>query len=533
MTEQATKNEKDLTYDYIIVGSGFGGSVSALRLAQKGYRVLVLEKGLLYTPDTFARTNWNLHKYVWMPSIGLHGIQCFTLLKHVFVLHGAGVGGGSLGYCSNLLVPPDEVFTKPQWGQGDWKKKLEHHYETARKMLGANPSSRTGRTDEMLRDVGKELRQEDTFHINDVAVYFGQPNVTEPDPFFEGEGPERTGCTLCGACMVGCRDGGKNTLDKNYLYLARKLGVEIIPRTEVRTIRPVENGYEVQAADSTGILRRRRKYQARGVILSGGVLGTVKLLMKCKSRGLMPGISDQLGNSVRTNSEALVGVRANDPDADFSDNISITSGIYPDDDTHIEVVRFNRGSDVISFLTTLLTDGGGRIPRILRYFWNVLRHPLQFLRCFWPFGFGARSAILLVMQTTENNIRLEYRRRWYRLGAKSMNSALAPGSVKSPSYIPVANEVARRMAEKMDGQPVGSWTEVLFDVPTTAHILGGCVMGHDASSGVVDYEGKIHGYDNLYVVDGSIIPVNLGVNPSLTITALAEYVMSRIRENKA
>jgi cholesterol oxidase len=516
-------------YDYIIIGSGFGGSVSALRLSEKGHRVAVLEKGKRYETKDFPRTNWNLRKNLWVPQLGLYGIWNLSLLRHAFVLHGTGVGGGSLNYCNQLLVPPDGVFERPEWGSGDWKSKLAPSYDRAKRMLGANPSPQVGKADNILAEIGKEIRGEDTFHINDVGVFFGEPDKTVPDPYFNGQGPERTGCTFCGACMIGCPVGGKNTLDKNYLYLAEhKYGVEIFAETEVTGVRPLDDGYEVFTKKSTGIVHPKKTFYAYGVVFSGGVMGSVKLLLACKSKGLLPRLSPQLGNFVRTNSEALLGVKANDRNADYSDQISITSGIYPDKNTHVEVVRFNKGSDLIGLLGTLLTDGGGRIPRVVRFLGNVVRHPWAFLKSLSPFGWGARTPILLVMQTLENYMRFDYKRRWWRFGKSSMNSSIGPGSNKVPSYIPVANEIARRMGEKMDGQPLSSWPEVLFDVPTTAHILGGAVMGETPETGVADFKGEIHGYPNLYVVDGSNVPVNLGVNPSLTITAVAEYIMSQV-----
>ena len=518
-----------MIYDYIIIGSGFGGSVSALRLSEKGYRVAVLERGKRYQTEDFPRTNWNLRKSLWKSPLGLYGIWNLTLLRHVFVLHGTGVGGGSLNYCNQLLIPPDEVFEKPEWGPGDWKARLAPFYAIARRMLGANPSPQVGKADRILAEIGKDIRGEDTFHINDVGVFFGEPDKTVPDPYFSGEGPARTGCTFCAACMIGCPVGGKNTLDKNYLYLAeRKYGAEIFPETEVTGVRPLDDGYEIITRKSTGIVHTKGRFMAHGVVFSGGVMGSVKLLLVCKTRDLLPKLSPQVGNFIRTNSEALIGVKARDKEANYSDQISITSGIYPDKDTHVEIVRFNKGSDIMGFLGTLLTDGGGRIPRQLRFLGNVLRHPWAFLKSLWPVGWGARTPILLVMQTLENHIQFDYRRRWWRFGGRSMNSSLVPGTKKVPSYIPVANEIARRMGREMDGQPLSSWPEVLLDVPTTAHILGGAIMSDSPEQGVVDYSGQIHGYPNLYVVDGSNIPANLGVNPSLTIIALAEYIMSQI-----
>ncbi len=518
----------DYDYDYIVVGSGFGGSVSALRLAEKGYSVAVIEKGRRYCTEDFPKTNWHLRKYLWMPMFGLYGIQMLTLLREVLILHGGGVGGGSLVYANQLLVPPDEVFQKPEWGPGDWKTKLAPHYAEARRMLGANPSPRIGRSDEVLREIGKEIHGEDTFHINDVGVFFGEPDKTVPDPYFGDKGPERTGCTFCGACMIGCPVGAKNTLDKNYLYLAERLGTQIIPETEATGVHPLDGGYEVFSRQSTGIVHGTRKFRVRGVVFSAGVLGTLKLLMRCKREDLLPNISDQLGKFVRTNSEAILAVKSRDKNVDWTDQIAITSGIYPDEKTHVEMVRYNKGSDVLYGLLTILTGGGGRIPRQIRFLGNVLHHPIRFLRTLWPLGWAAHTPGILVMQTEENYLHLTYKRRWWRFGGFSMNSEIPEGAKRFPSYIPLANEIAKRMAHKINGDPLSMWSEVLLDAPTTAHILGGCVMGESPDKGVVDFNGEMFGYPNLYVADGSVVPANLGVNPSLTITAISEYIMSQI-----
>jgi len=525
--------EKGLDYDFLIIGSGFGGSVAALRLAEKGFRVAVLEKGRRYRPQDFPETNRRLSKFLWMPRLGLRGIQVLTLFRHVFVLSGCGVGGGSLVYANNLLIPPDEVLAKPGWGPGDWKSLLAPHYDRARRMLGAVEAPSVGRADEVLAQVGRELRGEETFHLNQVGVFFGRPGETVADPYFQGRGPERTGCTFCGACMIGCRDGGKNTLDKNYLHLAQGLGAEILPEEEATGVWPLDRdrpgeGYGVRVRSSKVLRRGGRTLTAGGVVLAGGVLGTVKLLLRCREEGLLPRLSPRLGEGVRTNSEALLTVTARDPRADYSDQIAITSGIYPEEGTHIEVVRYNKGSNVMGLLATLLTDGGGRLPRGLRFLGQAAAHPVRFLKSVWIPNWAARTAILLVMQTNENAVRLELKRRWWRLWGRSLGTALLPWDRRVPSYIPVANEVARRMAEKLDGEPMSAWTEVLFNISSTAHILGGAAMGAGPEEGVADFQGRVHGYPGLYVADGSVVPVNLGVNPALTIAALAEYIMSLI-----
>jgi cholesterol oxidase len=517
---------KQQNFDYIVIGSGFGGSVSALRLAQKGYRVAVLEKGLRYRPEDFPPTNWHLRKSVWMPRFGLLGIQALTLLRHVLVLHGTGVGGGSLVYANQLIVPDDSIFSKPEWGAGNWKERLAPYYDEARRMLGAVDCPAIGNADAILREVGIELRGEDTFHINPVGVFFGEADKTVPDPYFNGDGPERTGCKKCGACMIGCPNGAKNTLDKNYLYLAEKLGVVIYAETEVTGVCPLTDGrYEVLARSSHGIIRDQKVFQASGVVFSGGVLGTVDLLFNCRQAGLLPNLSDRLGDLTRTNSEAILGVDSRDRSRDWNDHIAITSGIYPDKDTHIEVVRYNKGSDLLYAIATVLTDGGGKVPRTLRFLGNILRHPFQFLRGLCIPGQSVRTSVILVMQSTENYLKL----RKTRFG---LASELPPDGKRIPSYIPIANQVTRRMAEKMNGYPKGSWFEVLLDAPTTAHILGGCVMGETPTDGVVDPCGRVFGYPGLYIVDGSVIPANLNANPALTITAIAEYFMDHIPEKE-
>ena len=519
-------------YDFIVIGSGFGGSVSALRLAEKGYKVAVLEKGKRWKTEDFPKTNWNIRKNLWLPALGCYGYQMVTQLKHVLIFHGGGVGGGSLVYANQLLIPPDKVFERPEWGPGDWKSKMMPFYEKAKKMLGANPSPYVGKADRCLQEVGIELTGNDTFHKNDVGIFFGTPEKKVPDPYFGGKGPERTGCTFCGACMIGCPVGAKNTLDKNYLYLAEGLGADIIPETMVTGVRPSGDGYEVFTKKSTGFRHPEKIYRARSVVFSASVLGTVKLLNQCKQNGQLPNISDQLGNYVRTNSEALLGVKSKDKSVNWNDQIAITSGIYADETTHIEMVRYNKGSDVLLNLFTLMTDGGGKIPRVFRFLGNIIRHPLLFLSLLWPFGMASSTTVVLVMQTDENYLKLDYKPRWWRFGGKSQNTTIPEGLKRSPTYIPIANEVTRRLAKKMDGIPMSAITEVTMNSSSTAHILGGCCMGESPEKGVVNSKGEIFGYPNLYVADGSVVPANLGVNPSLTITALSEYIMDQIPPKK-
>lgn len=524
-------NNTNFDYDYIVIGSGFGGSVSALRLAEKGYKVAVLEKGKRWANKDFPKTNWNTKKYMWLPQLGCYGYQMLTQLKHVLIFHGGGVGGGSLVYANQLLVPKDSVFEKPEWGIEDCREKLMPCYETAKTMLGANPSPSVGAADKCLQEVGKELTGKDTFHKNDVGIFFGAPKETVPDPYFEGKGPDRVGCDFCGSCMVGCPSGAKNTLDKNYLYLAEKLGVDIIPETEVLGVTPWNDGYEIYTKKTTGIFKSKKTYRAKGAVFSGGVLGSVKLLLKCKKEGFLPNISEELGNQVRTNSEALLGVKSKDKTTDWNDQIAITSGIYPDETTHVEMVRYNKGSDVLLNLFTLMTGGGGNVPRFIRFIGTALRHPVELLKLLWPFGMAAQTTVVLVMQTDDNYLKLDYKPRWWRLGGYSMNSSVPKGKKAAKAYIPIANEVTKKLAEKMNGVPLSFASEAIMNAVATAHILGGCCMGESPEKGVVGFNGEMFNYPNLFVADGSVVPANLGVNPSLTITALSEYIMSQVKDN--
>ena len=524
----------DFDFDFAIIGSGFGGSVSALRLSEKGYSVGVLEMGKRWRPEDFPKTTWNLPKYLWAPSLALHGILQLTVVRHAFFLHGAGVGGGSLVYANTLLVPPDQAFDDARWVGLNWKEALVPHYATAKRMLGATPSVIIVETDRFLGQVAEELGRPDALKPATVSVYFGEPGVVVPDPFFDGEGPERTGCTLCGGCMVGCRHGGKNTLDKNYLYLAEKKGAVVQAESRVTDIKPLAGGgYELTVEQSTALLfPARRTMRARGVVLSAGSYGTVDLLMRCKDRGSLPAISDSLGTYVRTNSEALLAVTSMRDDVDYSRGIAITSGAFVDDNTHVEIVRYSEGSDSMSMLTTTLTDGGPPWPRWLRWIGSAIRHPLQFLRASNPFGWAKRSAILLVMQPVDNHLSYKMRRRWYWPFTRKLDSALGSGE-PAPVYIPLANEVAKRMAVKMGGFAQSGVIEVLGNKASTAHILGGCPIGLTPAEGVVDPQSRVFGYENFFVVDGSIIPANLGVNPSLTITAMAEHAMSTVPSKQA
>ena len=535
MSQKFERAGNNFDTDVAVIGSGFGGSVAAHRLTQKGYGVTVFEKGKRWRPEDFPKTNWNIRKSFWLPKIGCRGIFGLRLLREALVLHGVGVGGGSLVYANTLFEPPKTVWDDPQWkGLEDWRAVMPEHYETARRMLGVTENPKLGPADEALRRAAARRGRADSFCNTPVGIYFGEPEVTEPDPYFDGEGPERTGCTFCGGCMVGCRPGAKNTLDKNYLYLAENAGARIVPDTLVTLVEALpDGGYRLEWRRSNGLFSAKRgTTTARTVVFSGGVLGTVRLLMECKERGSLPHLSHQIGNIVRTNSEALLGVTSKSR-KDLSEGIAIAAKVEIDDQTHFECVRFPKGSDVMLLLGTLLTDGGPGMPRQLKWLGNILRHPIDFLRILKPWGKAETGTVVMAMQTADNFTRLVRKRQLLWPFSRTLTTQPDPDQPGIPSYIPVANEIAREVAEELDAIPQSTLNEVLLDTSTTAHILGGCGIGSGADTGVIDSSGRVFGHDDLYVMDGSMIGANLGVNPSLTITALAEHVCSRIPEKGA
>jgi cholesterol oxidase len=517
-------------WDWIIVGSGFGGSVSALRLAEKGYSVLVLEKGRRFSARDFPKSNWNLKRWLWAPPLGLRGIFKMTFLKHLTSLNGVGVGGGSLVYANTLPTPDTDFFQAADWGHlADWREELGPHYETARRMLGATEYPRVSAADQALKRVADALGRRDHFHPTQVAVYFGDPNQEVSDPYFGGEGPPRTGCNGCGGCMTGCRFGAKNTLDLNYLWLAESLGAVVTPDTEVTWITPTQGGFEVLARTGRSTFRREvLSLTGTNVILSAGVLGTVEILLRLKRspRGL-PALSEKTGDRVRTNSEVLVGVTSQRRDLDLSEGIAITSILRTDDHSFVEPVRFSAGSGFFRLLATPHAPGRTAPERITNAFRRAFRHPMRTLRMLLVPDWARHTTVLLYMRTQEGFIRLRLGRKLTRLFGLGLKSAPGEGPLPTAA-IPEATELAEAFAREVDGTPGSLITETLFGIPTTAHILGGACMGSSREEGVIDHRHRVFGYPGLFVVDGSAVSANPGVNPSLTITALAERAMGFI-----
>ncbi len=525
-------SDQSYDFDWLVIGSGFGGSVSALRLAEKGYSVGVLECGRRFEDGDLPRSTWDFRRYWWSPRLGMRGIFRLTFLRDVSIVSGCGVGGGSLGYANTLYVPPSRFFEDPQWsGLGDWESDLAAHYDEAQRMLGVVDYDQDDPAADLLREFGERIGAGDTYSRTRVGVFFGEPGKTVADPYFDGEGPPRTGCTRCGRCMVGCPQGAKNTLVKNYLWLAERRGAEVMPEREVVDVRPLgatdgSDGYLVTSERPGAWLRRDRRVQtARGVVVSAGPLGTNSLLANCRHSGSLPNLSPRLGELVRTNSEAILAVTAPDDEVDYTKRIAITSSVYPDPDTHIETVIYGHQGGAVKSLYTLLVGDGTRVTRPLKLLGTLLRHPRRLLRLIATPGWSRRTIILLVMQTLDNAIAL--RPKPTRNGRVRLQTEQDPDK-PIPTFIPVANQVAEWFAERIGGIAQSSIGEALWNVPTTAHVLGGAVIGEDAEQGVVDRDQRVFGYRNLLVCDGSAVPANPGVNPSLTITALAEHAMRRI-----
>ncbi len=509
--------------DVIIIGSGFGGSVSALRLVEKGYSVLVLEEGRRFESDDFAKSSWDLRKFLWAPHLGMRGIQRINLLSDVMVLSGVGVGGGSLVYANTLIEPDDEFFADRQWADiTDWKSELEPWYDQARRMLGVEPANDDTPADHVMAVIAVHFGRADTHQPTPIGVYRGTSGETVDDPYFGGAGPSRTGCTECGGCMVGCRFNAKNTLDKSYLYLAEQAGATVMPDSRVIDLTELVEGWEVSVAKPGAWFGGRdRHFRAHQVIFSAGALGTTKLLLELRENGRLPGISDRLGDMVRTNSEAIVGAVAGGTETDYSAGVAITSSFQADEHTRIEPVRYPKGSNSMGLLSSILVEGGEG-PQAIRFIKRVFAAPRAFFRSLSVRRWAERGIILLVMQNIDNSIRLTMSKGWFRTRIRSAQGHGEP----NPRWLPVAHETARVAAEEMDGDPMGSLNESLLGIPVTAHLIGGAVIGATAADGVVDPYHRLYGHPGLHVVDGAAVPANLGANPSLSITALAERAIS-------
>ncbi|MFN8105733.1 MAG: GMC family oxidoreductase [Acidimicrobiia bacterium] len=523
--------ESDTTgfdHDVIVIGSGFGGGVTALRLTEKGYRVAVLEAGRRWTQDTLPETSWDVRKFLWAPRLGCHGIQRLDLLSDILVLSGAGVGGGSLVYANTLYRPLAPFYRDRQWAHiTDWEAELAPFYDLAEAMLGVDETPLDTAADGVVRDVAAEMGVADTYHKTPVGVFFGgEPGETVADPYFGGEGPERTVCRQCGACMTGCRYGAKNTIDRNYLYLAENHGARVFAEHEVTDVEALPGGgYRVSTRrPGPGPARRRRvkTMTAEHVVFSASALGTQRLLHRLRDAGRLPALSERLGTLTRTNSESIQVAVAGGLDVDYSEGIAITSSFHPDADTHIEPVRYGKGSNAMGLLATVMVDGGGRIPRPLRFLLSALVHPLRFLRSLSVRRWSERTIIVLVMQALDNSIRVV--RKKGRFGHRLVTEA-GHGEA-NPRWIPVGNDATRRIAARIGGEPGSSINEVLLDRPLTAHFIGGCPIGTSPAEGVIDPYHRVFGHPGLHVCDGSAVSANLGVNPSLTITAMTERAMA-------
>jgi|SRR5215469_2149390 len=527
-------------FDFIVIGSGFGGSVSAHRLSEKGYRVAVMEMGLRWKPSDLPRTSWSIHRWFWRPRLGLHGFFNMRFFRHATIFHGCAVGGGSITYAGTLLPPPGKVWDSGTWaGLADWQTEMPAHYATAAAMLGVTQNKILGPADHLLRRTAEAAGYGDTFYCTNVGIF--QPsngqagNQPAPDPFFGGRGPERTPCVACGGCIMGCRYGAKNTLDLGYLYLAEQQGARIFAKTKVVDVKPLGGvrdgsvGYEIRTVSSTAwLFPKRHRFTCRGVIFSASSLGTMELLFRLRQSSSLPDISRRLGKYVRTNSESLIGARVPGCSEDLSQGIAIGSGVYIDEHTHIEAVRYPRGSDTMGFLTTILTEGRAGHSRIGLWLKGLLsslvRHPLRTLRLVQPWNWARESVILLCMQALDGHLDMRWERPWFW----PFRKVLVSRGKKIPTYISSANQFARQYAQLAGGTAMSMLPEILFDIPGTAHCIGGCVIAGSPERGVVDHRHRVFGYTNMYVCDGSVIAANLGVNPSLTITALTERAMSFI-----
>ncbi len=519
-------------FDWLVIGSGFGGSVSALRLAEKGYRVGVIERGRRYRDEDLPKSAWQFRKYLWSPALGLRGIMRMRLFRHVFTPNQIAVGGGSVVYGGVLYRAKPAFFEDTQWcALGNWNELLRPHYDTAERMLGVSAVPFNSPGQQLARDMARHFGAEETFSRSSCGIFFGEPGKTVKDPYFGGEGPDRTGCTRCGACMVGCRIGAVNSLTKNYLWFAEKRGVRILAEREVVDVAPLgapdgSDGYSVTTLRSGSFFRRGKQvHTARGVVVAGGSLGTNELLATCKHGGSLPRLSDRLGTLLRTNSESVLTVRLPKDQGTWND-VTASSSVHVTADTHIEFLTYGRRADFLSLLYTVLVGEGSRLTRPLKWLGRIVLHPVQWLKTLWPVGWSRRTVMLLVMQTLDNAIELRAKKRWFGAGYRVVTAQ--NHDKPNPTYIEVGNQAAQWLARHTGGIAQSNVLEALANIPTTAHVLGGAVIGADAARGVIDRNLRAFGYQNLLVCDGAAIPANPGVNPALTITALAEYAMSQI-----
>ena len=522
----------ELDHDWVVIGSGFGGSVSALRLAEKGYRVAVFERGRRYRDGDLPKSAWQSRRFVWAPAFGLRGIMRNKLFRHVFSTAQTGVGGGSLVYGGVLFRPQPAFYEDPQWCElGHWEETLSAHYATAERMLGVKAAPFDTPAMALTEELAQHFGAEDSFAPAPLGVFFGEPGKTVPDPYFGGEGPSRTGCTRCGACLVGCRVGAANTLTKNYLWFAEKRGVDIVPEREVVDVAPLgspdgADGYRVTTQRPGPLLKRdRRVHTTKGVVFAGGTLGTNDLMANCKHSGSLPKISDRLGALVRTNSEAVHAVRLPEDRGTWND-VAVSSRILLDGDTQLELLTYGRRADFMSMFFTVLVGNGPHLSRLLKWCARNARHPVEWLRTLWPFGWSRRTILILVMQARDNAITFHAKRR--RIGSGFRLSTQPDTEKPAPTYIEVGHVATRWLAQHTGGIAQSSIFEAFGNRPMTAHVVGGVVIGADERDGVIDQHLRVFGYENLIVCDASAMPANPGVNPALTIAALAEYAMASV-----
>lgn len=521
----------DFDFDWIVVGSGFGGSIAALRLAERGYSVAVLECGKRWATEDLPKTTWNLRKYFWMPKLGMRGILRLTFFKDVSIISGSGVGGGSLVYAQTLYRSTDRFRTHFDKAVGE-QVDLDPYYDVAERMLGVVDQPRQSSRDAMFLATAEDLGYSASrFHQSRIGVFRGEPGKTVSDPYFGGEGPDRAGCIDCGQCMVGCRHNAKNTLDKNYLYLAERRGTSIQPERMVTDVRPLgaadgSDGYAVTSRRSGAWIRRdERVLRARGVVFAAGAVGTNQLLATCRHNGSLPALSPRLGMDVRTNVESICAITPRDPSADLSDGVALTGSLWANDEMHLENVTYGGSADSMGLLFFPLSGNGTRLTRPLKLLAKMLRHPIDFLRATNPRGWSTRSMLIGGMWTHDGALEFDARPRKFGRGVR-LQTRQDPDH-PTPTFIPEMYEFVSRLAEKYDAIPQ-IWATEAFNVPFTAHILGGTAIGTDPESGVIDAEHRVFGYRNLLVTDGSAVPYNPGVNPSLTISALAERAMSKV-----